>query len=73
MRHNVGRLDRWVRALVLGPLAVVLLVRTGGGSALGLVAAAAAALLFTTAVTGACPVYAVLDLSTRGGRGVLHR
>lgn len=65
MRRNVGLLDRLVRGLVVAPLALLLFLLSSSGSVAGLAAVAVLALAVTTSLTGSCPVYASLGVSTR--------
>lgn len=61
--RNVGKIDRFVRAL---PLVVVLVLWMQGiiGGLLAIVLGVLAVMLFVTALTGACSIYYMLGWST---------
>jgi len=63
--RNVGSLDRIVR-IVLGVGAVIWALAVGSSSALGIVLWIVAAILVLTSLSGFCPLYRVLKISTRG-------
>lgn len=63
MNANVGSTDKVIR-LVLALVAVVAAVVVGISSALGVVLLVVGAVLAVTAMTGFCPLYRVLGLST---------
>ena len=63
MNANVGSTDKIVR-VVLALAAVVLAFVTGIASALGIVLLVVGVVLATTALTGFCPIYRVLGMST---------
>ncbi|HUX04688.1 MAG TPA: DUF2892 domain-containing protein [Acidimicrobiales bacterium] len=65
MGRNVGSLDRIVR-IVLGVGAVIWALAVGSSSALGIVLWIVAAILVLTSLSGFCPLYRVLKISTRG-------
>jgi hypothetical protein len=67
MKHNMGTVDRLVRALVAAPLLIVLGFVLGTGSVLGIVAFVLAGIMLTTAAVGYCPAYVPFGISTRGG------
>ncbi len=63
MNTNVGTTDKIAR-IVLGVVAAVVAFMVGAGSVVGVVLLVVAAILVVTAVTGFCPLYRVLGLST---------
>ncbi|HUY47786.1 MAG TPA: DUF2892 domain-containing protein [Streptosporangiaceae bacterium] len=70
MRRNEGAVDRWLR-LILAALGWWLAASLGYGTAGGVIVLVVAGILVVTAVTGYCPLYALLRISTRGGHQVL--
>jgi hypothetical protein len=67
MTHNVGTVDRVVRA-VLGLAAVVWAFSIGVTSGAGIALVVVAAVLLVTAAIGFCPLYRLLGISTHGTR-----
>lgn len=68
MRHNMGSIDRLLRAVVVAPVLVVLSVAAFGvGSVLGIVALLLAGVMLVTAAVGVCPGYMPFGIDTRGG------
>ena len=68
MKRNMGLVDRLLRAVVVGPLLIVLSVAVFEvGSVLGIVALVVAGVMFVTAAVGVCPGYTPFGISTRGG------
>jgi hypothetical protein len=63
MNANVGSTDKMVR-VVLALAALVFAFVIGIGSAVGVVLLAAGVVLAATALTGFCPLYRVLGMST---------
>ena len=63
MNANVGSTDRIVR-VVLALAALVFAFVTGIDSALGIVLLVVGVVLSATALTGFCPIYRVLGMST---------
>jgi hypothetical protein len=63
MNANVGSTDKIVR-VVLALAAAVLAFVTGIGSAMGIVLLVVGVVLAATALTGFCPIYRVLGVST---------
>ena len=63
MNANVGSTDKIVR-VVLALAAFVFAFVTGIASALGIVLLVVGVVLAATAVTGFCPIYRVLGMST---------
>jgi hypothetical protein len=64
MFRNEGWLDRWLR-VVIAALGWWLAAVLGYGTAGGIIVLAVAGILVITAVTGFCPLYALLRISTR--------
>jgi hypothetical protein len=64
MKHNVGTTDRWLRALVVAPVLVLLALLVGAGSVLGIILFVVAAVMVATAVVGFCPLYSLLHVDT---------
>jgi Protein of unknown function (DUF2892) len=69
MKRNVGNLDRWLRVLVIAPVAVILAFVVGAGSILGIVLFAVAAIMLVTGLAGSCPLYSVFRINTCQRRG----
>jgi Inner membrane protein YgaP-like, transmembrane domain len=67
MNANVGNPDKIAR-IVLGLVAAVVAFAVGAGSVLGIVLLVVAAVLIVTALTGFCPLYRVLHISTDKAR-----
>jgi hypothetical protein len=66
MRKNVGSLDSAIRAMI----ALALLLAAGASIQWPVVSVACvlvSLMLFRTALTGWCPLYALLGIDTRGG------
>jgi hypothetical protein len=68
MNRNVGTIDRFLRAALVAPAAVVGALAAGAGSVLGIILLVVAAVMLATAVVGFCPLYRLLGISTRQGR-----
>ena len=66
MKHNMGTVDRLLRAIV-GPVLIVLGLVFGAGSVPGVVAFVLAGIALVTAAVGVCPGYIPFGISTRGG------
>jgi len=71
MTKNMGAFDRGLRAFGVVPGAIVVAFILGAGTVGGVILFVVAGIMLTTAVTGYCPTYTVLGISTRP-RG-LHR
>ena len=71
MTKNMGTLDRGLRAFVVVPLAIVLAVVVGAGSFAGIIFFLVAGIMLATSLTGFCPTYTLLGIST--GPGGVHR
>ncbi len=67
MTHNVGTVDRAVRA-VLGLAAAVWAFSVGVTSGAGIALVVVAAVLLVTSAIGFCPLYRLLGISTHGTR-----
>lgn len=65
MTRNMANIDRLLRAVVVAPLAVLAAYLLGWTSAAGIILVAVAAVMLLTALTGFCPLYAILGLRTR--------
>jgi len=66
MRKNVGSLDSAIRAMI----ALAVLLAAGASIQWPVVSVACvlvSLMLFRTALTGWCPLYALLGINTRGG------
>lgn len=70
MTRNMGVLDRGLRAFVVAPAAIVVAFIFGGTTLVGIILFAVAGMMLVTAVTGYCPTYTLLGLSTDHG---VHR
>jgi hypothetical protein len=66
MWRNESAADRWLR-VVIAALGWWLAATLGYGTAGGVIVLVMAGILVVTAVTGFCPLYALLRVSTRGG------
>lgn len=64
MKSNESPADRVVR-VVLALIAVAVAFVTGPSSLLGIILFVVAAVLLITAITGFCPLYRVLGMSTK--------
>ena len=71
MTRNMGAFDRGLRAFVVAPVAIVAALIVGAGTIGGVVLFVVAGIMLATGVTGFCPTYTVLGIST-APRGV-HR
>jgi hypothetical protein len=66
MMRNEGAVDRWLR-LIIAALGWWLAASIGYATAGGIIVLVVAGILVITAVTGYCPLYALLRVSTRDG------
>lgn len=64
MMRNMASWDRWLRALVVAPVAVVAALYLGAGTVGGVMLFAVAAVMLVTAAVGFCPLYRLLAIST---------
>jgi hypothetical protein len=71
-RQNMGRLDRTVRLIAGVALIPIALFVLGGwqGTLSGILVGAFSLVLLLTSLTGFCPVYVPLGVSTSAGEGV---
>ncbi len=67
MKQNMGTIDRALRFLVIGPLAIWGAV-AGVSGFWSVVLYAVAAIMFVTALVGFCPLYALLHIDTHSRR-----
>ena len=77
MIHNMGVVDRALRALFVAPVAFVVAFVLGAGSIAGVILFVVAGIMIATAVVGFCPTYKLLGISTdhglrRVGHGLRH-
>ena len=72
---NMGMFDRGVRAFVVAPAAIVVALILGAGTVGGIILLVVAGIMLAAAITGFCPTYAVVGISTHphGLRRVGHR
>jgi hypothetical protein len=68
--RNMGARDRGLRGFVVAPLAIIAAFAFGAGTVVGIVLFVIAGIMFATAVTGFCPNYIWLGISTDHG---VHR
>jgi len=64
MTCNMGRTDRWIRALLVAPLLVILAIVVGPSGVLAYVLYALAVVMVATAAVGFCPLYAPFKIRT---------
>jgi DUF2892 family protein len=71
--HNMGALDRGLRAFVIAPAAIVAAVAISVPSIAGIVLLAVAAIALATAASGICPSYVPfgIDTHSRAHRALL--
>lgn len=70
MKQNMGLVDRVVRFFVVAPAAIVLAFVVGAGTVGGIVLFVVAAIMLVTSVTGYCPNYTLIGITTQHG---VHR
>jgi hypothetical protein len=68
MAKNMSTPDRWLRALLVAPVAAVVGILIGPGSVGAIVLYAVAAVMLATSAVGYCPLYSLLQLRSRGPR-----
>ena len=75
MTRNMGTADRSLRLFVVLPAAVATAVVVGAGTVGGVTLFVVAGIMLATSVTGFCPAYIPLGISTypRGVHRVGHR
>ena len=71
MIRNMGTLDRVLRVFPIAPAAILVALILGAGTAAGVILLVLAGIMLATAITGFCPTYVLLGISTHA-RGV-HR
>jgi hypothetical protein len=64
MTRNLGKFDRLARGLLVAPLALILALVVGIGTAGGVILALVAVVMAVTALVGFCPLYRLIGLST---------
>jgi len=64
MKHNMGIIDRIIRAFVIAPVGVLVAAGTGYGTVAGIVALIVAGIMLATAAVGFCPLYALFGFDT---------
>ena len=64
MTRNMGASDRGLRAFVVAPAAIVVALILGAGTVGGVVLFVVAGIMLATALTGFCPTYTVIGIST---------
>ena len=65
--QNMGAWDRGLRAFIVAPVAIVAAFAFGAGTVIGIVLFIVAGIMLATAVTGFCPNYVWLGISTDHG------
>ena len=70
MKQNMGVVDRLVRFFVVAPVAVVLAFVVGAGTVGGIILFVVAGIMLATSVTGYCPNYTWIGITTQHG---VHR
>ena len=64
MTRNMGAFDRGLRAFVVAPAAVVVALILGAGTVVGIILFVVAGIMLATALTGFCPTYTAIGIST---------
>lgn len=64
MAHNMGKIDRGLRAFVVAPVAIVVALIVGAGTVGGIVLFVVAGIMLASAGTGVCPTYTLVGIST---------
>ena len=67
MMRNEGNIDRIVRGVV-AVVAAVIAIAVGPGTVGGIILWVVAAIMSVTAISGMCPIYRLLGISTRTGQ-----
>lgn len=70
MKQNMGMVDRLLRVLVVAPVAVAFAFVVGAGTVGGIVLFVVAGIMLVTALTGYCPTYTIIGITTQRG---VHR
>ena len=71
MSHNMGSIDRGLRAFVVLPVAIVLAFVVGAGTVGGIILFVVAGIMLGSSTTGICPTYTLIGISTQPN-GVHH-
>jgi hypothetical protein len=64
MTRNMGTLDRGLRFFAVMPAAIVAALIVGAGAVGGVILFVVAGIMLVTSVTGFCPAYVALGIST---------
>ena len=64
MTPNMGKFDRVLRAFVVAPIAIVGAAIVGVGTLAGIILFVVAGIMLVTALTGFCPNYTLIGIST---------
>lgn len=64
MMRNMATWDRWVRALLVAPMLAIAALYLGVTTIGGIVPLVVGVIMLATAVTGFCPLYRLLGIST---------
>lgn len=64
MTRNMGAFDRGLRAFVVAPGAIVVALILGAGTVVGIILFVVAGIMLATALTGFCPTYTAIGIST---------
>jgi hypothetical protein len=67
MKKNMGTVDRALRAFVVAPVAIVVAFLVGAGTIAGVVLFVVAGIMLLTALTGYCPNYTIVGITTQHG------
>jgi Protein of unknown function (DUF2892) len=67
MIRNMGTVDRGLRLFFVVPVAIVVAFVLGASTLGGIILFAFAGLMLATAVTGFCPTYTLIGMSTEHG------
>ncbi len=70
MKQNMGKVDRALRVGVLAPAAIVVAFLVGAGTVGGIILFVFAGINLATGLTGYCPNYALIGITTQRG---VHR
>ena len=71
MTRNMGWTDRSLRAVIVAPLAIIVALIVGASTVVGIFLFVVAGIMLVTALSGFCPTYTLLGIST--GPGGVHR
>ena len=64
MIRNTGTLDRVLRAFLVAPVSILVALSLGAGTVAGFILFVFAGIMLAVAVTGFCPLYVLLGIST---------